>query len=221
MVFFRLSQVLNLYYFRIRSPPGPRNGYRICCCCRRKEGCRLVISGSLLVECPDVQRVLSPTMIVNAQTTPEMLLLLSRIVSPVRECLYSRALNPSQEASGLGDPSRRPGTSIGCNGLTPKAEEEADRWPREAGKVNRHPQRHPTQHMCPHRFGTIPPGSRMSDGVSNELYLSFIGGTPEDRSRHRARSTSTRFWRKVATLAPDPAQVSTSLWDDSSRISHG
>ena len=35
-------------------------------------------------------------------------------------------------------------------------------------------QRHPTQHRRAHRFGTIPLGSRMADGVSNELYLPFM-----------------------------------------------
>ena len=153
-------------------------------------------------------------MIGKAETTPEMLLL-SHGRASIRECLCWRALNPSQEASGLGDPSRRPGTSIGCNGLTPNAEEEADRWPREASKVNQHP---PKERACTRK---IPPGSRPSQGISGESRAWFIGSTPEDRSRHRARSTSTRFWRKVVILAPDPAQACTSFWDDSSRISHG
>ena len=150
-----------------------------------------------------------------------MLLLLSRIVSPVRECLCWRALNPPQEASGLGDPSRRPGTSIGCKRLTPKAEEVADRWPREASKVNQHPPKERLDDMRAHRFRKIPPGSRRSRGISGESCARFVWSTPEDRSRHRARSTSTRFWRKVVILAPDPAQACTSFWDDSSRISHG
>ena len=51
-------------------------------------------------------------------------------------------------------------------------------------------QRHPTQHRCPHRFGTIPPGSRRSDGVSNELYLQFISGTPVVRYREAGKRTS-------------------------------
>ena len=210
-----------------------------------------------------------------------MLLLLSRIVCPVRECLCWRALSPSQggerawrsfEASWNvhrvqqnDSQSRRRGRTggLGRRERSTSTHQSSDSMTCvhiDSGRFHRDPVAlgvslgspvlglleallrigrgtgqgrpapgfgakssywHPTQHMRAHRFGTIPPGSRMSDGVSNELYLPFIGGTPEDRSRHRARSTSTRFWRKVATLAPDPAQVSTSLWDDSSRISHG
>ena len=106
-------------------------------------------------------------MIGKAETTPEMLLL-SHGRASIRECLCWRALNPSQEASGLGDPSRRPGTSIGCNGLTPKAEEEADRWPREASKINQHPLKQRLDDMCPHRFRKIPPGFRPSQGNPGE-----------------------------------------------------
>ena len=159
-------------------------------------------------------------MIGKAETTPEMLLL-SHGRASIRECLCWRALNPSQEASGLGDPSRRPGTSIGCNRLTPKAEEVADRWPREASKVNQHPPKERLDDMRAHRFRKIPPGSRRSRGIPGESRAWFLWSTPEERSRHRARSTSTRFWRKVVILAPDPAQACTSFWDDPSRISHG
>ena len=55
-------------------------------------------------------------------------------------------------------------------------------------------QRHPTQHRGPHRFGTIPPGSRMADGVSNELYLPFIGGTPVVRYSEAGKRTFERIW---------------------------
>ena len=139
------------------------------CCCRRKEfRIGLFISGSLLVGCPDQQRVLSSTMIGKAETTPEMLLLLSHGRASIRECLCWRALNPSQEASGLGDPSRRPGTSIGCNRMTPKAEEEA------AGKVNQHPPKQRLDDMRAHRFRKIPPGSRRSRGIPGESRAWFL-----------------------------------------------
>ena len=43
------------------------------------------------------------------------------------------------------------------------------------------------------RFGTIPPGSRRSDGVSKELYLQFIGGTPVARYSEAGKRTSERI----------------------------
>ena len=55
-------------------------------------------------------------------------------------------------------------------------------------------QRHPTQHRRAHRFGTIPPGSRMADGVSNELYLPFIGSTPVVRYSEAGKRTFERIW---------------------------
>ena len=63
-------------------------------------------------------------------------------------------------------------------------------------------QRHPTQHRCAHRFGKIPPGSRRSDGVSNELYLPFMCGTPVVRYSEAGKRTSERIC------------LSLCLWDD-------
>ena len=57
---------------------------------------------------------------------------------------------------------------------------------------------HPTQHMRAHRFGRIPPGSRMSDGVSNELYLPFIGSTPVVRYSEAGKRTSERISLSVS-----------------------
>ena len=61
-------------------------------------------------------------------------------------------------------------------------------------------QRHPIQHRCPHRFGKIPPGSRRSDGVSKELYLQFISGTPVVRYSEAGKRTSERIYLSLCGM---------------------
>ena len=78
-----------------------------CCCCRRKEGrIGLFISGSLLVGCPELQRVLSSKMIVNAQTTPEIM----HVVVVVSDCLPGQRVPVLARSESI--PGRRAGLAI-------------------------------------------------------------------------------------------------------------